>query len=462
MGLGVVAKRIAAMSAELDALLAEPLEMLSTADQLALTYQWETLVRRQAALGHRLVAALAAAPVAELGAPTPAAALATLLRITKDEAAGRVRLARDLAPRHTLTGEVLAPVLPATAAAQQQGRIGAEHVKKIRKFFTTLPSFVDPETRGLAEAQLADIAAEVNPDELRAAADRLAALLDQDGTLSDADRARRRYLHLGPQQPDGMSEVRGRLDPQGRAVLDAVIAKLGAPGMCNPDDDTPCVDGAPSIEATQGDTRTQGQRNHDALTAMGRALLASRQLGSHHGLPVTLVISTTLQELQSAAGHAVTGGGSLLPMSEVIRQAGAAHHYLAVFDHHTEEPLYLGRARRLASKAQRIVLYSKDRGCTFPGCTAPAYHSQVHHATADWGQGGQTNITDLTLACGPDNRRVKPGGWNTRKRNDGRTEWLPPPQLDTGQTRINNYHHPQRYLIPDNDEGGADEDDDGP
>ena len=57
-------------------------------------------------------------------------------------------------------------------------------------------------------------------------------------------------------------------------------------------------------------------------------------------------------------GHAVTGGGTLLPMSEVIRQASAAHHYLAVFDDHTECPLYLGRSRRLASAAQRIVLYA--------------------------------------------------------------------------------------------------------
>ena len=128
-----------------------------------------------------------------------------------------------------------------------------------------------------------------------------------------------------------------------------------------------------------------------------------------------------------------------------------------MFDKHTEEPLYLGRARRLASKAQRIVLYSKERGCTFPGCTAPAYHSQVHHATADWNEGGQTNITDETLACGPDNRRVKPGGWRTRKRKDGRTEWIPPPQLDwghlplagDGQARVNNYHHPERYLTAD-------------
>jgi hypothetical protein len=166
----------------------------------------------------------------------------------------------------------------------------------------------------------------------------------------------------------------------------------------------------------------------------------------------TMVITTTLHDLQSGKGHAVTAGGSLLPMSDVIRQAAAAHHYLAVFDDHTAEPLYLGRAKRLASTAQRIVLYAKDRGCTRPGCTAPAYHSQVHHAVADWAHGGQTNITDQTLACGPDNRRVKPGGWTTRKRKDGRTEWIPPPHLDTGQARINNYHHPERYLIDDEDD----------
>ena len=109
-------------------------------------------------------------------------------------------------------------------------------------------------------------------------------------------------------------------------------------------------------------------------------------------------ISTTPQELESGRGHTVTGGGGLVPMSEVIRQAATAHHYLAVFDRHTGEALYLGRSRRLASAAQRIVLYAKNRGCTFPGCNAPAYHSQVHHATADWIDGGQTNITDESLA----------------------------------------------------------------
>ena len=456
-----VVKRIAAIGAELEALLAEPLDGLSTAERTAVTSEWEALTRRLPVVGHRLIAALAAVPTEELGEPTLAAALATLLRISKGEAHRRIHEAEELGPRAAITGEPLEPVLSHTAAAQRRGDIGAEHVKIIRRFFDRLPGFVDHETREAAEAQLAEIACGLRPEELRQAADRLAILLDQDGHLTDGDRARRRYLAVDKQGPDGMSDIRGRLDPEARAALDAVFAKWAAPGVCNPDDEVPQVDGDPSPESVVGDCRTTGQRNHDALKALARAMLASGQLGSHKGLPVTLIVSTTLTELESGRGHAVTAGGSLLPMSEVIRQAAAAHHYLAVFDNHTECPLYLGRSRRLASTAQRIVLYAKDRGCTFPGCTEPAYHSEVHHRSADWADGGQTDITDETLACGRDNRRVKPGGWRTRKRKDGRTEWIPPPQLDTGQARVNNYHHPERYLIPDEEEvDGGDEDND--
>lgn len=82
-----------------------------------------------------------------------------------------------------------------------------------------------------------------------------------------------------------MSGMHGMLDPEARATIDAVFAKLAAPGMCNPDDETPCVDGEPSEEAAHGDIRSQGQRNHDALKAMGRGVLASGELGQHNGLP---------------------------------------------------------------------------------------------------------------------------------------------------------------------------------
>ena len=140
------------------------------------------------------------------------------------------------------------------------------------------------------------------------------ALINPDGEFSDIDRARRRHLIIGKQEADGMSKIRGLLDPEARATLDAVYAKWAGPGMCNPEDDAPCVDGTPSEAHIQNDQRSPAQRNHDALKAMGRNVLASGELGKHNGLPCTIVVSTTLRELESAQGYAVTGGGTLLPL----------------------------------------------------------------------------------------------------------------------------------------------------
>jgi len=122
-----------------------------------------------------------------------------------------------------------------------------------------------------------------------------------------------------------------------------------------------------------------------------------------------------------------------------------------VFDDHTEEILYLGRARRCATTAQRLALFARDRGCTRPGCTAPAYKTQVHHAQRDWAEGGRTDIDELALACQPDNNLIEQTEWTTRRRN-GRTEWIPPPTLDTGQHRTNHYHHPRRHLTDRDDD----------
>ena len=95
----------------------------------------------------------------------------------------------------------------------------------------------------------------------------------------------------------------------------------------------------------------------------------------------------------------------------------------------------------------RSVLHDKDRGCSFPGCTMPGYHCQVHHAVLDWINDGQTNIDDLTFACPNHHALVTNHGWTTRKNPYGHTEWQPPPGIPI-PTRTNNYHHPERYLDP--------------
>jgi hypothetical protein len=388
----------------------------------------ERLHRSQPAVDHRLINQLTQQTTPqELGGTSWVNVLSIVLGISTTEARLRLVEAEQLGPRSAISGDPLEPLLPNTAEAQAAGSINAEHVKVIRSFFANLPDWVDAGSRSQAEAHLAQLATGLGPTQLRQAADRLAYLLNQDGDApTDAEQARRRHLTLGKQGVDGMSELRGLLDPEARATLDAVLAKWAAPGMCNPEDETPCVDGEPVESAAQRDLRSPGQRNHDALKAMGRSILASGQLGQHNGLPATIIVSTTLKELESGAGQAVTAGGSLLPMADLIRLASHAHHYLVVFDHHTQTPLYLGRSKQLASPGQRIVLHARDRGCTRPGCTAPGYWCQAHRDDG-WAGRGPTNIDKMSLACPPDNRLVEEGGWTTRKRPDGRTEWIPPP-----------------------------------
>jgi hypothetical protein len=179
--------------------------------------------------------------------------------------------------------------------------------------------------------------------------------------------------------------------------------------------------------------------------ALVRGKLGDPKLGRHNGLPVTVIVSATLQELQERSGHAVTGGGGLLPMEDVIRMATHAYHYLALFDGVTGQALWLGRTKRLASADQRIVLHARDRGCTAPGCTVPGYGCQVHHAAKDWKDGGNTNIDTLGFACKHDNLLVENGGWLTRKLPNGDTEWIPPPHLPL-KGGTNTYHHPERFL----------------
>ncbi|SEH65397.1 protein of unknown function [Mycolicibacterium rutilum] len=469
---GRVSERIAALRREVDALMAEPLDALSTAQVLAATAEWESFVRASAMVRHHLVAQLGRAPVTELGESSVGRALSTLLRISVAQGNQRVAEAKQLAPRVTMTGERLAPVLANTAAAVRQGLIGAEHVRVIRKFFDRqIPRSVGFDVREAAEAHLADLAGGLDPQQLGQAAKRLAQHIDQDGEFCEELVKQKRGIWFSKQRPDGSSEIHGTVDAATRAWIEAgwaIYGIYGAPGSNNPD--APDVEPAPepgddpaepSADVVVTDTRTRAQRNHDAMGAMCRDLLALRGRSTHNGLPATVVITATLQDLQAAAGHGVTAGGTLVPMRDVIAMAADAHNYLAVFDQHTSQPLYLGRARRCASTAQRLMLFGRERGCTRPGCTAAAYETQVHHAVTDWADGGRTDITELTLACGPHNRSVKPGGWRTGKRRDFRTEWLPPPQLDTGQARVNNYHHPERYLIPDDGADGDAGDGDG-
>ncbi|MFV8317197.1 HNH endonuclease signature motif containing protein [Mycobacterium sp. 23] len=409
-------------------------DALTTPEFLRGMERLEKVHRRMRTPQHALINHLKTqATEEELGGKLPAA-LAERLRIARADANRRIAEADDLGQRRALTGEPLAPLLTATAQAQRRGLIGDAHIKVIRDFIAHLPSTVDVGTWEAAEKDLAGKACDFRPDQVAKYAHELMALLHPDGDYTEEERARTRGLTLGPQEYDGMSRISGLITPELRALLEAAWAKLAAPGAGVPDGDT--------------DSRSQPQRNHDAMVTAIRELFASGELGTHNGLPVSIIVTTTLKDLEAGAGRARTGGGTRIPLPTLIGWAATAHHYLAVFD--GAKPLALFHAKRFANLAQRLMLLAKDGGCTRPGCDVPGYHTQVHHASG-WTNTHVTDIHDLTLACGPDNRLAEKG-WTTRKNAKSDTEWLPPAHLDHGQPRINTFHHPEKLLAPDDDE----------
>ncbi|MGE2727862.1 HNH endonuclease signature motif containing protein [Mycolicibacterium vaccae] len=435
-----VSEALTTMAEQL-AVLSKAAEELSHRELIGLLTELTTLVRRVPALEHQILARLTdETEPHRLGETTWKKVLTTALRVTPADAGRRLKRAATLGPRRAMTGEPLPPLWEATAAAQAAGLLDEEHLAVIAQFHNRLPATVDVATRAEADRHLAQVAAGLDPHNLDEAAATLLVVIDPDGAEpKDQQVARKRGLTVSKQQPDGTATISGTLSPEALAIWQAIFAKEAALGANQPED--------PADVGDSGrDLRTQAQRNHDAFVTVGRRALESGELGSHNGLPVTVIVSTTLQELQKSAGVAVTGGGSLLPMPDLIRMAARAHHYLYVYDGHTGQSLYLGRAKRLASMAQRIVLHARDRGCTRPGCSAPGYWCQVHHIT-DWKDGGQTDIDDLTLACPSDHRMLDRTDWRTTKDSKNRTEWRPPPDLDRGRHRVNGYHHPERYLL---------------
>ncbi|KEP40658.1 hypothetical protein MKSMC1_42020 [Mycobacterium kansasii] len=348
------------LDADLDRLCELSFDVLTTPERMRALERLESLARRLRTPQHTLINQLGAqAGEEELGAKLRSA-LADRLRITKAEASRRIDEAADLGQRWALTGAPLAPQLTATAVAQRDGLVGDGHVRVIRSFFAHLPAEVDLATREAAEADLARKACGYRPDELAKYAQRIMDWLNPDGECRDQERARKRGIMLGRQEFDGMSRISGMLTPELRAAVEAVLAKLAAPGACNPDDQTPVVDETPDEDAVRRDTRSQAQRNHDGVLAGLRGLLASGELGQHNGLPVSIVVTTTLQDLESAAGKGLTGGGTLLPMSDVIRLASHAHHYLAIFD----------RGKALALNHTKRWLPPRSESCSTPGTVA--------------------------------------------------------------------------------------------
>jgi hypothetical protein len=435
------------------------------------------------------------------------------LRITTREVKRRMRVAVRIRPRRTLTGPQLPPELPQLAAAVEDGAVGDDHITAVCEAIDLLPS-VAHHKKDICERILVRHAKEQDASFVTSIGKGIAEYLNPDTVFDEQDRRRRSGITLGPQHADGMSYLRGWIDPESRAYLESINA-AAKPGRHQPDTDESGCDehgpasgstfrsecapasepaAAPETEAApeaaaapesepdeatpddhsavqaesaddaagpadsdglyevKPDARSAAQRLHDAFKMGLRAAISSGAYGQHRGLPVTVIATAPLAQLDQAA-HALnnpaipmppparTGGGSFIPMRDLIRMAANAIHYLAIFDDHSERPLYLGRTKRIATADQRIICYARDRGCTRPGCTEPGYHCEVNH-DPPWAAGGKTDADCLHFGCGPDHAMLSKGLLHVKVTDAGRLAWSD----GTGPPEVNLAHHPEDLL----------------
>ncbi|MFI6429124.1 DUF222 domain-containing protein [Rhodococcus oryzae] len=459
---GQVREHLSALAAAIDGLTECDLTGLPDGELTAVMQQVEKSLRRTGAVGHRLIVETVERSLpGELGHKSVNKLLIGVLRISAADASARVAAAKSLGTWHALSGQPLPADLPETAAAQRDGDIGPDHARAIREVIRKIPHAVASSDIAAAEQILAELARSATPEDVEKAGHALLAHLNPDGNLTDdKDRKRLRGIRFGRQDTNLMTPISGHLDPETRALLDPILAKWARPGMNNPDDtesptgaaEHPAADRDQLAAAAGRDTRTAAQRNHDAFKEALRTLLSSGVLGSHRGLPVTTIITMTLDQLEHATGVATTASGGILPIRDALKLAERSHPVLVLFDHNGR-PMHLGRSKRLATADQRLALIAADGGCTRPGCDAPATMTAVHHVH-DWSKGGTTDIGALTLGCDGCHALIHdgPGGWKTRTAPEGTeyagcTEWIPPPHIDPDRKpRINHRHHPKELL----------------
>ncbi|MGC5382816.1 DUF222 domain-containing protein, partial [Micromonospora sp. DT68] len=236
----------------------------------------------------------------------------------------------------------------------------------------------------------------------------------------EARAARDRQVTVS-EQPDGRLRLSGILDAEAAAVLRAAIDPLTAPA--GPDD-----------------TRSPGQRRHDALADICRLALRTGELPDNGGDPAQIVVTTSYDTLTRQFGVGALDTGLHLTPDTVRRLACDATVLPAVLSG-TSQPLDVGRQRRLITGPLRRALVLRDRGCTFPGCDRPPRWCNAHHIR-HWADSGTTTLTNAVLLCGHHHRHLHHTDWTVRLAADGHPEFIPPTWLDPTQIpRRNHYHH---------------------
>jgi len=276
--------------------------------------------------------------------------------------------------------------LETTVSAVEDGAISFEHALLVAREMKDLPDSV-------LESAQSELLAVDDPRDVRRLGSEIRHRDDPEGFSRSAFKQhRKRRLRLFDHS-DGMLGVEGALPaPEGMKLRICLESLIGIP--------------------QKGDSRTQEQRQADALIE-----LASQAIGSGR-LPKLGGRAPQLTVIVREDGAELEGVGPI-SLGTLARLRGEDHHERRQKVDSKGVTLDFGRARRCHSPNQRLEIATRHPRCVVPGCTVPIRDCEIHHNETWWASGGGTDVKDGVPLCRRQHHSLVTEGGHSLERDLG-------------------------------------------
>ncbi|MFW0783868.1 DUF222 domain-containing protein [Gordonia sp. CPCC 206044] len=240
--------------------------------------------------------------------------------------------------------------------------------------------------------------------------------------------------------------------------LNMADAALGADGRVHGRFDLDCVIGekllatvnalsrpAPQHDGSP-DPRNDGQRRADAIEIILDNYLQGDNTISHaggHRPHVTLTLPAGQAPRANISDGTSTVDGSTVatlawtgPVSAATAELISCDSEITTILLDSESvPLDVKRKHRIVTPAIRQALIVRDKGCAFPGCTAPPAWAEAHHIV-HWEHMGDTSLDNCVLLCRRHHTAIHHTGWDVVMGDDRHPWFVPPESLDATRTPV--------------------------
>lgn len=372
------------------------------------------------------------------GCDSPIELLERAIHVSNATARARLRTARAITTRPTLTGQDRPAPLDLARQELAAGRLSLDALTTIADGLRPLQRRCGADELEAAETELVRAAvggAETPPCsvyELKVMAQTWALFLDPDGTLPDEDTERMRTFRVGRER-NNLFPIHGNVTADVAAMLQRQLDAHQNPRI---QDRAPrFLDAAEADPDAPGDEhahdpRTADQKRHDAFAGILAAAAASAESPTLGGAAPTLVVTVAEEQLDRSDGVAfVDGPDGEVPVSSAFARHIGCHgtvHRVTLGANGTIKALHV--TDRVFTTWQRRAIAARDGGCIIPGCRVRAAWCEIHHVI-EHSRGGPTDVGNGVMLCWHHHRTLETNGWEIRM-IDGVPQVRPPTWVD--------------------------------